>query len=170
MQYFVGWNVSSDSVPKQLLSKVATKRLSFHCLLHLMYFRLPLGKFKIRACCGHNPWQRDPQASVKGMPMLLAGQTLDRQKLKGKGRSQYPLETVHKECVFDIEQGGMVEVGNKDEDWLNGREAMPHERRLSFSRSGSLPASLSQVCCKYHLQQAWTFLNFLHQYSRTQSL
>ena len=39
----------------------------------------------------------------------------------------------------------MVQVGNVDEDWLNGRQEMPHERRASFGQTTQAPATLSQV-------------------------
>ncbi len=54
-------------------------------------------------------------------------------------------ETVHKECVFDEEQGEMVEVGCRDEEWLNGREAMPHQTCLSRGCTSQLPLALTQV-------------------------
>ena len=83
---------------------------------------------------------------VQTQTSFLVGQRLEDQGLQeGEGPSLQSFKTVHKECVYDEEQGEMVEVGNKDEQWLNGHAAMPHERRSSSSGSGELPASLSQV-------------------------
>lgn len=78
------------------------------------------------------------------LPQLVAGQEKDKPQSGGRPRKSAPV-TVHKDCVLDEETGEMVELGHRDEDWLNGRQQMPHERRDSLSHSGSLPSALSQA-------------------------
>ena len=47
-----------------------------------------------------------------------------------------PALKMHRKCVLDEDTGEMVELGYADEDWLNGRQEMPHKRRSSFGGNG----------------------------------
>lgn len=87
---------------------------------------------------------RLPSSELKHQSGSKVSKTIKPSHLSKSGR-QRPAAVTHRTCEYDEEAGGMVETQEADQDWLNGRCAMPHEQEAlqRWSRA-SRPAA--KVC------------------------